>query len=100
MKTYLYRALTLVYHHFSGLSFMAEVSFWQLLKTIVSCDLIIIIIIIFFIIVNFFRRDFSVYTAAITTSLIPLETIFPEECAFIVGCSYTVWTKMRSLLVL
>ena len=35
---------------------------------------------------------------AITTSLIPLETILPEECAFIIGFSCTVWTTMRSLL--
>ena len=31
-----------VCHHFSGLSFVAEVSFWQLLITVVSCDLFII----------------------------------------------------------
>ena len=34
------------------------------------------------------------------TSLITLETIFPEECAFIIGFSCTVWTKMKSLLAL
>ena len=33
----------------------------------------------------------------ITTSLIPLETILPEECAFIIDFSCLVWTKMRSL---
>ena len=32
----------------------------------------------------------------ITTSLIPLETILPEEYALIIGFSFTVWTKMRS----
>ena len=42
-----------VYLHFSGLSFNAEVSFWRLLKTVVSCYLFIIIIIIIFIIINF-----------------------------------------------
>ena len=44
--------------------------------------------------INFFRRVFSEYTEVITASLIPLET---ENCAFIIGCSCTVWTKMRSL---
>ena len=33
----------------------------------------------------------------ITTSLIPLETIFPEECTFIIGFSYTAWTKNEVL---
>ena len=27
----------------------------------------------------------------------PLEAIFPEECAFIIGFSCTVWTKMSVL---
>ena len=40
---------------------------------------------------------FSGYTEAITTSFIPLEVILPEECAFIIGLTCTVWTKMRSL---
>ena len=31
------------------------------------------------------------------TSLIILEIILPEERAFIIGFSCTVWTKMRSL---
>ena len=97
MKTYLYRASnlnsTVTFLH--GLSFMVEVSFWQLLKTIVSCDLFIIIIIILIIIINFFRRVFSECTEAITTSL--LETILLEECSFFIGFSCTVWTKMRSL---
>ena len=48
-----------VYHHFSGLSFIAEVNFWRPPKTVVSCDLFINIIII---IINFFRRVFSEYT--------------------------------------
>ena len=53
MMTYLYRAsIWEVYHHFSGLSFRAEVSFWQPLKTVISCDLFIIIIIII-LIINF-----------------------------------------------
>ena len=42
MKTYLYRASNLKsYHHFSGLSFIAEVNFWRPLKTVVSCDFFI-----------------------------------------------------------
>ena len=49
------------------------------------------------IIINFFRRFFSECTEANATSLIPLDTILPEICAFIIGFSYTVWTKMRSL---
>ena len=93
MKTYLYRASNLVYHHFSDLIFLAEVNFWRTLKTVVSCDLFIIIIII----INFFRRVFSEYTGANATSLIPIDTVLPEICAFIIGFSCTVWTKMRSL---
>ena len=69
MNTYLYRASFEVYHHFSGLSFRAEVNFWLPLKTVASCDLFIIIIII-----NFFRRVFSECTKAIAASLIPLDT--------------------------
>ena len=35
----------------------------------------------------------------IATSLLPLpvDTILPEICAFIIGFTCTVWTKMRSL---
>ena len=95
MKTYLYRASN-VYHHFSGLSFMAEVNFWRPLNTVVSRDVLIIIIIII-IFINFFRWVFSEYTGANATSLIPLDTTLPEKCAFIIGFSCTVWTKMRSL---
>ena len=40
---------------------------------------------------------FSECTEAITLSMIQLETILPEECAFIVDFSYNVWTKIRSL---
>ena len=29
--------------------------------------------------------------------LVPLDTILPEICAFIIGFSCTVWTKMRPL---
>ena len=55
------------------------------------------IIIIIIILINFFRRVFSEYTEVVTTSLLPIDAILPEICAFIVGFSSTVWTKMRSL---
>ena len=71
--------------------------FFHLLVNGFSVIIIIIIIIIF---INFFRRVFLECTEAIITSLTPLETFFPEECAFIIGYSCTVWTKMRSLLAL
>ena len=77
----LYEDLPEVYHHFSGLSFIAEVNFWSPPKTIVSCDIFIIIINI----INFFRRVFSKYTEAVTTFLIPIDAILPEICTFIVG---------------
>ena len=83
-----------VYHHFSGLSFKVEVSFWRPTKTIVSCDFFIIIIVI---IQHFFIRVFSEDTETNNTSLLPLDTNFLEICAFKIGFSCTVWTKMRSL---
>ena len=76
MKTYLYRASCL---------------------DLFIIRIIIIIIIIIFIIINFFRRVFSECTEALATSLMPLETIPPESCAFIIGFCCTVRTKMRSL---
>ena len=40
MKPYLYRSSNLKYTiDFSGFSFMAEISFWQLLKNVISCAL-------------------------------------------------------------
>ena len=33
----------------------------------------------------------------IATSFVPLDIILPEICAFIIGFSSTVYTKMRSL---
>ena len=89
MKTYLHEHH---YHHFSGLSFIAVVNFWNPLKTVISCNLFIIIIII-----NFFRPVFSGCTEAIATSLKPLDTILSEICAYTIGFSCTVWTKMRTL---
>ena len=50
--------------------------------------------IIIIIIINFFRRVFSEYTEANATSLIPLDAILPEICAFIIGFSFTMWIKM------
>ena len=43
------------------------------------------------------HTDFSEFIEAVTTSLIPIDAILPEICAFIVGFSGTVWTKIRSL---
>ena len=45
------------------------------------------------IIIHFFARVFSECTEAVATSLIPLVTNFLEICAFIIGFSFTVWTK-------
>ena len=41
-------------------------------------------------------QDFCECTEAVATSLIPLVTNFPEICAFIIGFSFTAWTKKRS----
>ena len=93
MKTYLYRSSKFeVNHHFTGLSFIAEVNFWHPLKTVISCVLFIIIIIIIFII-NFFRLVFSECTEAIATSLMIHSS---WDLSFIIGFSCTMWTKMRS----
>ena len=45
------------------------------------------------IIIHFFTRVFSECTEAVATSLIPLVTNFSGICAFIIGFSFTVWTK-------
>ena len=71
-----------VYQHFSGLCVLAEVNFWRMPKTDVSCDLFIIIITIIF--NNFFRWVLSEYSEAVTTTLIPIDAILPEICAFII----------------
>ena len=104
MKTYLYRASNLK----STITFQASVSwrsqflvpaknhrFLQFIPNNNNNNKKIIIIFI-----NFFRLFFSEYTEANATSLIPLDTILPEKCAFIIGFNCTVWTKMRSLLAL
>ena len=64
------------------------------IKKVVSCNKLISIIII---IIYSFRRFFSEYTEAFATSLIPLDIILPEICAYIIGFSCTVWTKMTFL---
>ena len=69
----------------------------RLEKNVKPWFLAIFFIIIIIIIINFFRRVFSDNTEANATTLVPLDTILPEICAFIVGFSCTVWTKMRSL---
>ena len=58
--------------------------------------LLLVLIIIFIII--FFRRVFLECTEAIAVSLIQLATNFPEIFSFIIGFSFTVWSKMRPLL--
>ena len=93
MKTYRYRASNLksnilfwpLFH--SGSQFLAPAKNSRFLR-------FIHIITIF---TNFFRRVFSEYTEAVTTSLIPIDAIPPEICTFFVGFSCSVCTKMRSL---
>ena len=38
-------------------------------------------------------------TEAVATSLIPLVTNFPGICAFIIGLSFTAWTKKSAKIV-
>ena len=88
MKTYLYRASNLK----STITFLASVSLRKSIsapiKNVVSCDLFHH---------QLLQTSFSEYTEANATSLIPLDTILPEICAFIIDFNCTVWTKMRSL---
>ena len=88
MKTYLYRASNLKSNNAFLASIHSGVNFWHPPKKVVSSNLFIMLIII-----NFFRRVFSEYTEAVTTSLIQLDIILPEICAFIIGFSCTLWTK-------
>ena len=53
------------------------------------------VIIIIIIIHHFFRRVFSEYTEANATWLIQLDSILPEIVPFIIGFSFSVWTKVR-----
>ena len=57
----------------------------------------LLLVIVIIIVINFFRWVFSKSTEAIAISLIPLDTILPEICTFMIGFSCTVWTKIRSL---
>ena len=52
----------------------------------------LLLVIIIIIIIIFFRWVFSKCTEAITTSH-TLVTNFPEISTFIIGFSFTVWTK-------
>ena len=56
-------------------------------------NLQLVIIIIIIIIIHFFRRVFSECTEAVATSLIPHSYHSPEIFAFMIGFSFTVWTK-------
>ena len=91
--------MTCIEHHIRSLpslfwpQFHGRSQFLATAKIVISCDFFIIIIIM----MNFFRWVFSECHEAIATSLILLETILPGKCAFIIGFSCTVWTKMRSL---
>ena len=56
--------------------------------------LFLILVIIIIIIINFFTRVFSDCTEAVAIHhLYHIVTNFPEICAFIIGFSFTVWTK-------
>ena len=41
------------------------------------------------------QKVFSEYSEAVTTSLVPLDTVLPEIFAFNLGFSFTLWTKMK-----
>ena len=58
----------------------------------------VVLVLIIIIIINFFGRVFSECTEVIATSLVPSDTILHEICAFIIGFSCTVWTKMAGSL--
>ena len=93
METYLYRASNLK----STITFPALASCgFQFLAPAKNHHFLRLFMLII-IIIKFFRRVFSEYTEAVTTSLMPIHAILPEICAFIVGFSCTVCTKMRSL---
>ena len=53
----------------------------------------LLLVIIIIVIIHFFARVSSECTEAVTTSLITLVSNFPGICAFIIGFSFTVWTK-------
>ena len=94
MKTYLYRASNLK----STITFLALVSKRKSISgTRQNRRFLRFFIIIIIINQYFFIWVFSEGTDTFATSLIPLHTNFPEICAFKIGSSRTVWTKMRSL---
>ena len=47
-----------------------------------------------------FRQISSEHTEAFATSPMPLATNIPEICVFMIGFSFTVWTRMRPLLLI
>ena len=59
--------------------------------------MVFLLLIIIIIIINFFRRVCSECTEAVATSLIPHD--FPVICAFMIGFSFTVWTKKSAKIV-
>ena len=59
----------------------------------------LLLVIIIIIIIHFFAQVFSECTEAVATSLIPLVTNFSWICAFIIGFSFTVWTKKSAKIV-
>ena len=88
MKTYLYKAsnlkstITFLRQFHSGSQFLTPAKNCLFLRFIHNN--------------NYHTHFFTVFsecTEAITTSLIPLDTILPEICAFIIGFSCNVWTK-------
>ena len=64
------------------------ISFFHLLVTVFSVITIIN--------QQLLQTDFLECTEANATLLIPIYAILREICAFIIGFSCTVWTKMRS----
>ena len=61
--------------------------------------MVFLLFIIIIIIIHFFAQVFSECTGAVATSLIPLVTNFPGIRSFIIGFSFTVWTKKSTKIV-
>ena len=89
MKTQLYRASNLK----STITFMAFNSQRKSISGAREKPSILAIYSIIIIIIYFFAQVFWECTEVVATSLIPLVINFPEICAFIIGFSFTVWTK-------
>ena len=94
MKTYMYRASNLKFI----ITFLALEIRSQFLAPDKNRRFLQFFIITIIIIQHFFSRVFSEYTEVNATSLISLDTILTEICAFIFGFSFTVWTNMRPVL--